>query len=105
MENIQKENGIQAQLPSSPSPKKPVGMAVSSLDPEEWAKIEMELNATDGKVIEGYSDAENELLNELSGNEKKLTSKESSLPEIDIDDLLNLPILRTTLLVHHQQYL
>lgn len=87
MENIQKENGIQAQLPSSPSPKKPVGMAVSSLDPEEWAKIEMELNATDGKVIEGYSDAENELLNELSGNEKKLTPKESSLPEIDIDDL------------------
>ena len=65
---------------SSPTKKTP-GLAVSSLDPEEWAKIEMELNSAKEKETEGYSDAETELLEELLGG-RKTKPKAKPMPEI-----------------------
>lgn len=74
---------------SSPSKKTP-GLAVSSLDPEEWAKIEMELNSAKEKEPEGYSDAENGLLEELlGGRPAKAKVKKHEIKEIkdNIDEL------------------
>ena len=74
---------------SSPTKKTP-GLAVSSLDPEEWAKIEMELNSAKEKETEGYSDAETELLEELLGGRKaKAKVKKPQITEIkdNIDEM------------------
>lgn len=74
---------------SSPTKKTP-GLAVSSLDPEEWAKIEMELNSAKEKETEGYSDAETELLEELLGGRKTKTKvKKPEITEIkdNIDEM------------------
>ena len=76
-------------LISSPTKKTP-GLAVSSLDPEEWAKIEMELNSAKEKEAEGYSDAETELLEELLGGRKaKAKVKKPEITEIkdNIDEM------------------
>merc|ERR1712227_343489 len=73
----------------SPTKKTP-GLAVSSLDPEEWAKIEMELNSAKEKETEGYSDAETELLEELLGGRKaKAKVKKPQITEIkdNIDEM------------------
>lgn len=53
--------------------KKMPGPAVGSIDPEEWAKIEKELSAIENKEPEGYSDAEQELMNTLEGKPKSAT--------------------------------
>ena len=69
--------------PPSQSPtksKKTPGPAVGSIDPEEWAKIEQELRAIENKEPEGYSDAEQELLNTLEG---KPTSRTRSKKDVN----------------------
>ena len=74
---------------SSPTKRTP-GLAVSSIDPEEWAKIEMELNSAKEKETEGYSDAETELLEELLGGRKaKAKVKKPEITEIkdNIDEM------------------
>lgn len=68
-------------VPLPAASKKAPGLAVSSLDPEEWAKIELELNSADGKQAEGYSEAENELLDELLGNPKTHNKNKNKLKE------------------------
>lgn len=71
----------------SPSKKTP-GLAVSSLDPEEWAKIEMELNSAKEKETDGYSEAENDLLEELlTGRKTKPKKLKTSIEDIkEIED-------------------
>ena len=68
--NMQENKDINKKAMVSSPTKKAPGLAVSSLDPEEWAKIEMELNSAKEKETEGYSDAETELLEELLGGRK-----------------------------------
>ena len=85
-ENLGTNQKMQSPLQSQPAIKKAPGLAVSSLDPEELARIEMELNEIEGKVADGYSDAENELLSELSGKQKPKVIKKKE-PTIDIDKM------------------
>ena len=68
-------------VPQPAVSKKGPGLAVSSLDPEEWAKIELELNSAEERQAEGYSDAENELLDELLGNQNTQNKNKNKLKE------------------------